>query len=55
MIAKVQEYELETLTKDIEDLIKSFDTQDNMKIVNKMKQIIPEYKSQHSIYEKLDI
>ena len=28
---------------------------DNMETVRKMKQIVPEYKSQHSVYQQLDV
>lgn len=38
----------------IEDLIALFDNQENESIVAKMKEIVPEFKSNNSIYEKLD-
>lgn len=51
--AKVQETgEKETLL--IEELIQLFEGQENRKIVAKMKEIVPEFKSNNSIYEQLD-
>jgi FlaA1/EpsC-like NDP-sugar epimerase len=54
MVAKVKEYDFETVSATINDLIALFDTQDNHAIVKKMKQLIPEFKSNNSVYEKLD-
>jgi len=36
-------------------LIELFNEQNNEMIVTKMKQIVPEFKSNNSIYEKLDL
>ena len=55
MIAKVRESNFEEISKNITLLISSYDTQDNMDIVRKMKVIVPEYKSKNSIYSKLDL
>jgi FlaA1/EpsC-like NDP-sugar epimerase len=38
----------------IDELIELFEGQENIKIVAKMKEIVPEYKSNNSIYEQLD-
>lgn len=54
MIGKVQSYPFEEISKEIEDLIALFDKQNNMDIVKKMKEIVPEFKSKNSVYEKLD-
>jgi hypothetical protein len=54
MIAKVKKYHFESISKDIADLISLFGGQDNEQIVRKMKEIVPEFKSQNSIYQKLD-
>jgi len=54
MIAKVRQYEYELITKNIDELITELCNFDNYKIVGIMKQIIPEYKSMNSIFEKLD-
>lgn len=38
----------------IEELVELFEAQENQKIVAKMKEIVPEFKSNNSIYEQLD-
>ena len=53
-IASVREYDYETVNKDIEELIDISKHYDNMVTVKKMKEIVPEYKSNNSIYEQLD-
>lgn len=53
MIATVREYDYAEVQADIEALV-NLGCADSMEIVAKMKAIVPEYKSQHSIYEKLD-
>ena len=54
MIAKVQTADLEQVKIEIAKLIGMFNTQDNVKIVSQLKSIVPEYKSNNSIYESLD-
>ena len=54
-VAKVREYEFDTVDRDINTLIADAPKSDNMTIVKGMKQIVPEFKSQHSVYEILDI
>lgn len=54
MIAKVAEIPYEQISLQIEDLISSVTTFDNYNLVKKMKQIVPEFKSMNSAYEKLD-
>jgi FlaA1/EpsC-like NDP-sugar epimerase len=54
MIARVREYEFEPMKKNIYDLIDLFATQNNEAIVQKMKEIVPEYTSNNSVFEKLD-
>jgi FlaA1/EpsC-like NDP-sugar epimerase len=54
MIAKVREYQFDQISKQINDLVKLFASQDNVSIIKKMKEIVPEYISQNSVYEKLD-
>jgi FlaA1/EpsC-like NDP-sugar epimerase len=54
LAARVKEYNFETISKDISDLIALFDKQENTAIVGKMKQIVPEYKSNNSVFEELD-
>lgn len=55
MIAKVQEYNVQEIANAIDSLINLLSEQDNYSLVRKMKEIVPEYKSQNSIYEKLDV
>ena len=53
-IAKVREYDYESVNKDIHDLLKIMDTYDDMQIVGKMKEIVPEFKSNNSVFQQLD-
>ena len=53
-IAEVREYEYEEVNRQIEDLINIATKFDNMATVKKMKEIVPEYKSNNSVYEQLD-
>ena len=53
-IAEVRQYDYKQVCKDIEKLIEIARHFDNMATVKKMKEIVPEYKSNNSIYEKLD-
>lgn len=53
-VAKVREYEFEDVCKEVDSLIESAGSIDDMGIVAKMKEIVPEFKSQHSVYESLD-
>lgn len=54
LIAKVKEYDPTPTTQAIEELIALFEKQDNQSIVKKMKELVPEFKSNNSIYSKLD-
>ena len=53
-IAEVRQYNYEDVCKDVEELISIAGNYDNMAIVKKMKEIVPEYKSNNSVYERLD-
>ena len=53
-IADVRQYEYTSVSKDVDELIAISKQYDNMKTVAKMKEIVPEYKSNHSVYEVLD-
>lgn len=55
MIAKVREYDYELAVKNEDRLREASYTFDDMVIVRIMKEIVPEYKSQHSKYEVLDV
>ena len=53
-IAQVREYDYQHVSKDIDELIKLSGQFDDLATVKKMKQIVPEYRSNNSIYEELD-
>ena len=53
-IAEVREYDYDQVCKDIDELIELSKRYDDMTTVGKMKDIVPEYKSNNSIYEQLD-
>jgi FlaA1/EpsC-like NDP-sugar epimerase len=53
-IAEVRNYEYSKVSKDIDKLIEISKNYDNMATVKKMKEIVPEYKSNNSVYEELD-
>jgi FlaA1/EpsC-like NDP-sugar epimerase len=53
-IAAVREYDYAEALKNEEELLELSKNYDDMAIVKKMKEIVPEYKSQHSKYEALD-
>lgn len=53
-IAEVREYEYEDVERDIDEIVRIAGTYDAMAIVGKMKEMVPEYKSNNSIYGVLD-
>ena len=53
-IAEVRQYDYDEVCKDIDELIEISKRYDNMATVAKMKEIVPEFKSNHSVYEVLD-
>ena len=53
-IAEVREYDYAEVCKQIDDLVEISKKYDDMATVAKMKEIVPEYKSNNSIYESLD-
>ena len=53
-IAEVREYDYQQVSKEIDELIAISKQYDDMATVAKMKAIVPEYKSNNSVYEKLD-
>jgi len=54
LIASVREYEFEKVRSEIGYLVSLFDSQENEKIVSKLKNLVPEYVSNNSEYSKLD-
>lgn len=53
-VAKVREYDIDTVKEKIEQLVADSYGFDKMLTVKQMKLIVPEYKSNHSVYESLD-
>ena len=54
MIAKVREYDYSSIVPVFDELYNSSLGEDNMSIVRRMKRLVPEFRSQHSVYEVLD-
>ena len=54
MVAQVREYPYELALANEVELLELSHNADDMAIVRKMKEIVPEYKSQHSKYQVLD-
>lgn len=54
MIAKVKEYDYKEISLHLEDLIRLSCVYQDRKVVAKMKEIVPEFKSNNSVYEELD-
>ena len=55
MVVKVKENNFDEINNAIDELIALFAKQDNKLIVGKMKLLVPEFKSNNSVYESLDI
>ena len=53
-IAQVREYDYTEVSREIDELVDIAKKFDNMETVRKMKEIVPEYKSNNSVYEVLD-
>ena len=53
-IAQVREYDYDEVCQWIDELVRVSHEFNNMETVRQMKRIVPEYKSQHSVYEVLD-
>ncbi|MGO3241609.1 MAG: polysaccharide biosynthesis protein, partial [Sphingobacteriaceae bacterium] len=54
MIAKVRENDFELVKNELQVLSRELESNDNIHVVRQMKEMIPEFKSQNSIYEQLD-
>jgi len=50
----VRERDYAEVRREVDELIAIAEQYDNMATVKKMKEIVPEYKSNNSIYEQLD-
>ena len=55
MIAKVREYDFNHVDLEIAELLKYANLYKNYMVVSKMKEIVPEYVSKNSQYERLDM
>ena len=53
-IAKVREYDYKAVCREMDELYAICERYDKMATVKKMKQIVPEFKSNNSVYEQLD-
>ena len=53
-IAEVRPYDYDVANRNIMELVEIASRYDNMATVKKMKEIVPEYKSNNSVYEELD-
>lgn len=53
-IARVREYDYEEVRTRIDEMVKWSFIEDDVQIVKRMKDMVPEFKSQHSKYEFLD-
>ena len=53
-IAKVRQYDYQQVDQDIQELINISHAYNEMDIVRKMKQMVPEFKSKNSVYSALD-
>jgi len=54
LIGKVRTYEFDIIQEKVRDLCDQFADQNNLEIVRRMKHILPEFKSNNSIYTQLD-
>jgi len=53
-IAEVREYDFADISRQVDELVEISKRYDDMETVKKMKEIVPEYKSNNSKYEELD-
>ena len=54
MIAKVRENDFQQVNHHLENLVTGIKQQNKHNVVLEMKRIVPEFKSQNSIYEQID-
>lgn len=53
-IARVREYDYADACRQVDALVRSSVAEDDMQIVRRMKEMVPEFVSKHSVYEILD-
>jgi FlaA1/EpsC-like NDP-sugar epimerase len=54
LIAKTRDYDFDKVSKEIDIIIQTADNLDQSKVVQLLKKLVPEYKSQNSVYKTLD-
>ena len=54
LVAKVREYEFDSVSEQIRQLVAMAEAGKVFPTVQQMKAIVPEFKSKNSVYEKLD-
>ncbi len=54
MVARVREFDFDTVSSQVDELIDTSRLSKPFMTVKKMKQLVPEYISNNSIYEQLD-
>lgn len=54
LIAQVREYDYADACRQVDALVRASVAEDNMQIVRRMKDMVPEFVSKHSVYEILD-
>ena len=54
MIARIRPYDYEWAVKHIVDMLDAIKKEGDMELVGRMKDIVPEFQSKNSLYEKLD-
>jgi len=54
MLAQVRPYREEEISRQLEDLLELISRGDDFALVRKMKEIVPEYRSENSVYSSLD-
>lgn len=50
----MREYDYADVYRQVDELVASSVKEDDMGIVRRMKEMVPEFKSKHSVYEVLD-
>lgn len=53
-IARVREYDYTDACRQVDALVRASVAEDDMQIVRRMKEMVPEFVSKHSVYEILD-
>ena len=54
MVGWVREYDYADACRQVDALVRASVAEDDMQIVRRMKEMVPEFVSKHSVYEILD-